>query len=108
LVSGSGTARFGVMAIDTVHGFPTYRLESAMKGGIAVFKVDDVQRSWLDVERLFSRRFQQKLNQTTYKRDRTYDFFPDRMRFEQPGKPGSGGDLATPMPLDDVSFLYYV
>jgi hypothetical protein len=108
LVSGGGTASYSVEAIDTVHGHPSYRLVAAMKGGIAVFKIDDVQRSWLDVTSLFSRRFQQLLNQTTSKRDRTYDFFPGRMRYEEPDKPGSGGPLDSARPLDDISFLYYV
>jgi hypothetical protein len=30
------------------------------------------------------------------------------MRFVELGKPESGGELASPEPLDDVSFLYHV
>lgn len=108
LIGGGGTASYAVEAIDTVHGHPSYRLVFAMKGGITVFKMNDVQRSWLDADQLFARRFEQKLDQTNYERDRTYDFFPDRMRYEEVGKPGSGGALATATPLDDVSFLYFV
>ena len=108
LVSGSGTARLQVEGIDTVHGHPAYRLAMSMRGGIAFYSLNDVQRSWLDVEGLFSRRFHQKLDQTSYERDRTYDFFPERMEFVEPGKPGSGGELASARPLDDVSFLYHV
>ncbi|MGH7467987.1 MAG: DUF3108 domain-containing protein [Longimicrobiales bacterium] len=108
LISGRGTASLSVEAVDTVHTFPTYRLVSKMKGGISVFKVDDVQRSWLDVDQLFSRRFEQKLRQTTFNRDRTFDFLPDQMRYVQLGKPAVNGPLASAQPLDDVSFLYHL
>jgi uncharacterized protein DUF3108 len=108
LISGGGTASFSVEAVDTVHQSPTYRLVSRMKGGISVFKINDVQRSWLDTDKLFARRFEQKLDQTTYQRDRTFDFLPAQMRYVQVGKPDVSGDLASKEPLDDVSFLYHL
>jgi hypothetical protein len=107
-VDGSGEASLRVEAVDTVHSFPAYRLTFQIKGGLAFFRMDDVQRSWLDVERLFSRRFQQQLNQTGYRRDRTYDLLPAEMRYVRPGVPSDTGRLATPIPLDDVSFIYHV
>jgi hypothetical protein len=107
-VRGGGTASLRVEAIDTIHGFPAYRLALRMRGGIAVFRVNDLQRSWLDVHGLFARRFEQKLDQTTYSRDRTYDFLPDRMRYVNIANPTDSGMLATPRPLDDVSFIYFV
>jgi hypothetical protein len=108
IVSGSGEAALRVEAKEAVHGFPAYRLAMSMRGGVAIFRIDDVQRSWLDVEQLFSRRFEQKLNQTGYRRDRTYDFLPAEMRYVRVGHPADGGELATPFPLDDVSFIYHV
>jgi len=108
LLRGNGQASLRVEAIDTVRGHPTYRLAMAMKGGHTVFKIDDVHRSWLDVNQLFSRRFEQKLNQTAYKRDRTYDFLTDEMRFVRVGNPDDAGDLASALPLDDVSFIYHL
>jgi hypothetical protein len=107
-VDGGGEASLKVEAVDTVHAFPAYRLAFQIKGGFAFFKMDDVQRSWLDVDGLFSRRFQQQLNQTGYSRDRTYVFLPDEMRYFRPGVPSDTGRLATPIPLDDVSFIYHV
>jgi hypothetical protein len=108
LIRGSGTASLGVEAIDTVHGHPTYRLGFRTQGGITVFKINDLQRSWLDVRQLFSRRFEQKLDQTGYSRDRTYDFFPGTMRFESQENPADTGSLASAEPLDDVSFIYHI
>ena len=108
LVSGSGRASLGVEAIDTVHGHPSYRLGFRTKGGITVFKMNDIQRSWMDVRTLFSRRFEQKLDQTGYSRDRTYDFFTDQMRFVSQENPADSGTLASARPLDDVSFIYHI
>ena len=107
-VRGSGTASLAVEGVDTVRGQPAYRLAFRMKGGIAVFKIDDVQRSWLDMDQLYSHRFEQKLNQTGYSRDRTYEFLPETMRYERIGVPGDTGQLASARPLDDVSFVYHV
>jgi hypothetical protein len=107
-VRGSGTASLAVEGVDTVRGQPAYRLAFRMKGGIAVFKIDDVQRSWLDMDQLYAHRFEQKLNQTGYSRDRTYEFLPESMRYERIGVPGDTGQLASARPLDDVSFVYHV
>lgn len=108
LIRGGGTASLGVQAIDTVHGFPSYQLQFATKGGITVFKMNDVQRSWLDVQTLFARRFEQKLDQTGYSRDKTYEFIPEDMRFVNLANPADTGTLASAEPLDDVSFIYYI
>jgi hypothetical protein len=95
-----------VEAVDTVHGHPTYRLAFRIKGGVIAWKMDDVQRSWLDVGSLFARRFDQKLNQTTYKRDRVLEFFPEEMMWRRTNG-NEEGVLASAEPLDDVSFLYF-
>jgi hypothetical protein len=107
LVSGGGSARLAVEAIDTIHGSPTFRLVFSMRGGVAVWKANDLQRSWLDIDQLFARRFEQKTDQTGYKRDKTYDFFPDQMRYVDVANPERVGELASAAPLDDISFLYY-
>ena len=108
IIRGSGTATLEVEALDTIHGHEAYRLVFGMRGGIAVFRVNDRMTSWLDTDQLYSRRFHQRIDQTTYKRDRTLEFFPDSMRYVQVGAAGRGGDLASAFPLDDVSFLYHV
>jgi len=106
--SGSGEASLRVEAIDTVRGEPTYRLAFAYRGGITFYDVDNVDRSWLDVDELFSRRFEQKHRQTGHTRDRRYELLPEEMSYRSLANPGDSGTLATPRPLDDVSFLYHV
>ncbi len=102
-----GTGSFEVVALDTVRGYPTYRLRMKLKGGIAFVHVDDDMQSWLDVSTLASRRFKQDQKEYHYERHRTLEFFPEERRWTQPAKDESGV-LPTDSPLDDISFLYYV
>jgi hypothetical protein len=104
LLGGGGQTSLRVEAIDTLHGHEAYRLSSHIRAGIAWFKADDLDRSWLDVDELFSRRFSQKHSDG---RDRTYEFFPTEMRFVDLANPADSGSLASARPLDDVSFLYH-
>ena len=101
-----GTASTEVMGVEDVRGKESYHLTFRMKGGALGWGMNDVQESWLDVQRLYAHRFKQQLDQTTYERLRTLDFYPSdgvwRM-VEQVRE----GKLATDMPLDDVSFLYW-
>lgn len=101
-----GTATSEVTGIQNVRGARTYHLKFDVKGGVGPARVDDRQESWLDVNRLFSHRFKQDLDQPRYERLRTLDFFPGDMMWRRQEKPDSGA-LATTMPLDDVSFLYW-
>ena len=109
VLGGSGEASLRVEAIDTVRGHPTYRLVFQTRGGLLhVYNLNNVERSWLDVNQLFSRRFEQKHNSTRDGRDRTLEFLPDEMRYVDEGNPEDAGDLASARPLDDVSFIYHV
>jgi hypothetical protein len=101
-----GNASTEVLSVTDVRGNPTYHLSFSMKGGALGFSLNDVQESWLDVGDLYSHRFKQDLNQTTYERLRTLDFYPAERVWRRVEKPDSGV-LASDMPLDEVSFLYW-
>jgi hypothetical protein len=105
---GSGEASLRIEAIDTIRGEPAYRLAFAYRGGLTIFKMDNRDRSWLDVDELFSHRFEQKHEETRHSRDRTYEFLPEEMRYRNLANPADSGTLATPFPLDDVSFFYHI
>lgn len=101
-----GNAATEVVGVEDVRGNRAYHLRFVMKGGALGFGMDDVQESWLDVGRLYSHRFKQDLNQTTYERLRTLDFYPAERVWRRVEKVESG-PLASELPLDDVSFLYW-
>lgn len=101
----------GVMEVAprlaTVHGHDTYHLSLKIKGGIPFARVDDTLESWLDVGGLFARRFHKDQDEVAYERNAWYDFFPDSMLYKRMYKDAQSR-LATPEPLDEVSFLYFV
>ncbi|HEX2166973.1 MAG TPA: DUF3108 domain-containing protein [Longimicrobiales bacterium] len=101
-----GNASTEVIGVEDIRGHEAYHLVFRMKGGALGFGLDDVQESWLDVGELYSHRFKQDLNQTTYERLRTLDFYPAEQVWRRVEKVESG-PLASERPLDDVSFLYW-
>lgn len=101
---GSGTLE--VVGMERVNGYNTYRTRLHVKGGIPLARVDTRFESWIDVQGLFSRRFEQDQNEIRFKRQRTYDFFPEARTFRRSDN-GETGTIPTNRPLDDVSFLFY-
>ena len=101
-----GDATTEVVSVEDVRGNEAYHLRFRMKGGALGFGMNDLQESWLDVDELYSHRFKQDLNQTTYERLRTLDFYPAERLWRRVEKVESG-PLASELPLDDVSFMYW-
>ena len=102
-----GTATVEVSGIETIRGRPSYVLSFRLKGGIAFWKANDAQQSWMDVEGLYSHRFYQNINETSYKRVRTLDFFPEEGIYKWLERDNRIDTLAVKNPLDDISFMYW-
>ncbi|MDX1675576.1 MAG: DUF3108 domain-containing protein [Longimicrobiales bacterium] len=102
-----GHGAMEVVGIEDVHGHPTYHLRFDLEGRVTFAKVDDTLESWLDVQRLFARRIHKDQHEVNYKTDRWYDFYPEEMVYQRRSS-GETGELASPEPLDEVSFLYFV
>jgi hypothetical protein len=107
LFGGVGKGNMEVAGIDTVRGRPTYHLRMTVRGGIPLAHVDDRLESWMDVVTLASRRFEQDQNEPKWTRHRIWEFYPEERRWTTMDST-QGGTLPTDVPLDDVSFLYYV
>lgn len=102
-----GQGSMEVVGVEDVHGHAAYHLRFDLNGRVLVGRVDDTFQSWLDVEQLFARRFHKRQHEINYKTDRDYDFFPDRMLYQNRAT-GNTAELASPEPLDEVSFIYFV
>ncbi|MFO8175604.1 MAG: DUF3108 domain-containing protein [Longimicrobiales bacterium] len=102
---GEGYMR--VLGLDSVRGATTYHVAFAIQGGLLFAKVNDRYQSWFDVTNLVTRRFIQDVDELNYERYRHWEIFPEEMRFERADN-GNTGDIPTNMPLDDVSFFYFV
>jgi hypothetical protein len=107
LLGEVGRGAMEVKGIETVHGHPTYHLQFEMKGRVGFARVDNLLQSWLDVDQLFARRSHKKQHEVRYQADRVYDFFPESMTYRLQST-GATEPLASRVPLDEVSFLYFV
>lgn len=102
-----GESSLEVVGIDTVRGSPTYHLRLLMQGGIPLARVDNRFESWMETRSLAALRFEQQQREARYRRYRMFDFFPEEKRWIRLDIDDEG-DLPTDMPLDQVSFLYFV
>lgn len=102
-----GSGSMEITGVQRVGGHDTYHAVMRLSGGIPFARVDDRFESWIDVDGLFSRRFKQNQHEVNFRRNRTYDFDPERRTYRRSDN-GEVGTLPTNRPLDDVSFLYYV
>jgi hypothetical protein len=108
-LSRVGTVGHGEMhitGVQEIRGRRAYHIRFNIEGGVLFARVNDKFETWMDVSRLVSLRFVQNQHEVNYRRNRTFDFFPDEKRWVLDN--GDTGELATTDPLDDVSFLYYV
>ena len=101
-----GSGSMDVVGLTDVHGKPTYHTRLRVSGGLPLARVDDTFESWIDVEGLFSRRFRQNQKELRFRRNRTYEFFPESRTYRRTDN-GQVGSIPTNRPLDDVSFLFY-
>jgi hypothetical protein len=104
----AGEGLMEVRGIEDVRGRPAYHTYFQVKGGIPLFRVNDVFQSWIDTTTLSSLRFVQDQDEGPNERERRYEIFPDRQLYRELVK-GEGEDQASVAnPLDDGSFLYFL
>ena len=103
LKAGEGVVE--VVRKDTVRGREAYHTRFRVKGGIPMYRVDDVLESWIDVDCFQSLRFSQRLEERGKTRARTFEMYPDRLTYQENDKPEQA---SAPRPLDDGSFFFFV
>ena len=108
-IINSGSAHMEVLGIDSIREEPSYHLEMSLKGSLlfGAVQVNDHYQSWLGTRSVSSHRYIRDVNQLTYSRYRNFEFRPEEMSWEET-ESGDMGRLATALPLDDISFLYFV
>ena len=100
-----GSGSLEVVGEETIRGERTFRTRMTVSGGVPLARVDDTFESWIDADGIFSHRFRQNQREARFRRNRTYDFFPESRTFRREN--GETGSIPTSQPLDDVSFIYY-
>lgn len=97
-IFGVGEGHMGVSRLDTIGGRTTYVAEMHIRG----MGMDQKLYSWIDTEKLFSRRFVKEEED----RPREYDFYPEERRVHQIQHLDSTWSIGTSEPLDDIAFVY--
>ena len=100
-----GTARMRVVGVENVRGRPAYHLVFTIDGGIPGFRVHDRYESWVDTATHASLRYAQTIAEGGYKKQRTYEIYPDRAVYQEDG---DSAVASVKQPLDDGSFIYAV
>jgi hypothetical protein len=104
-----GSARMRVEGVETVRGRPAYHISFSIDGGIPGFRVHDRYESWMDTATLSSLRFRQQIAEGGYKKDATYEIYPERALFQKVStNPGDTLSASVHDPLDDGSFIFAV
>ncbi|GAB1341806.1 DUF3108 domain-containing protein [Gemmatimonas sp.] len=100
-----GNGSMQVKEITEVRGRPVWHTVFTIKGGIPLYRVNDVYESWFDVTTLNSLRYHQDVDEGSYERKRRYEIFPERGMMRE-GDREEEPTVANP--LDEGSFLYFV
>ena len=101
-----GSGSMEILGLEELRGHMTYHARLRVSGGLPLMRVDDRFESWIDVDGLFSRRFRQNQRELSFRRNRTYEFYPEQGTYERVNTDDKG-ELPHNEPLDDVSFLYF-
>jgi hypothetical protein len=101
----AGSARMRVDGIETVRGRPAYHVVFTIDGGVPFYRVHDRYESWIDVQTLASLRHRQEISEGRYKRNTTYEIYPERAAYQKDDEPA---EASVANPLDDGSFIYAV
>jgi hypothetical protein len=100
----AGSASMSVEGIETIRGQPTYHTIFNVKGRVLFFHVDDHYESWFDTTTLVSLHHIQHIDETSYKIDKVYDFYPERRVYVRNGEEKPSVE----QPLDEGSFIYFM
>ena len=100
-----GTGQMEIVSVDTIRGRPAYHIVFTVHGGILGLKVDDRYDSWIDTATLASLRHVQRIHEVSYRRQTTYEIYPDRGVYTENG---GAEHESVANPLDDGSFVYFV
>ncbi len=77
----AGTATMSVLGVVQANGAECYHIRTVAVSNAfisAFYPVSDSVNSYIDYEGLFSRRFEKKLREGSYRSDRIVDFYPNR------------------------------
>lgn len=103
----AGSGLIEVRGIEQVRGRPAYHIVFQVRGGIPLYRVNDVFESWMDTTSLASLRYVSDQDEGPRERQRHYEIYPDRQVYTE-GANGGPELPSVPNAVDDASFLYFL
>lgn len=100
----AGSATMSIEDIQDIRGHSTYHSVFDVRGHVLWFHVNDHSESWFDPATMISYRQIQHVDESRYKADRVYEFYPDRRVYVRNGE--EGHSVAAPM--DENAFIYFL
>jgi hypothetical protein len=100
-----GEGSMEVLDIENIRGRDAWHTRFRVRGGIPLYRVDDVLESWIDTARFHSLRFVQDFDEGGKTRERRFEIYPEREIFQEGDREE---EKSVSDPLDDGAFLYYV
>ncbi len=104
-----GTVGHAVMTITgpvDIRGTETVLASFDASAGIAFMKGADKTRSWFDLRRMTSLRFEKHEKRPFSSNVDSVEIYPELHHWE--GVPGDSGTIASDVPLDELSFIYFL
>jgi hypothetical protein len=101
-----GIAELHVAGVDTIRGDSALHIRFLIKGGNALYRLNNEWDSWVGLDDFTSRRFIQDHEEGGRKYRNAYEIFPDSGYYRR-----EGVDTVMPtstLPLDDAAFFYFV
>ena len=99
----------GAMWIEgpvNVRGVETFELHFDFAARFGPVSVSQKSVSWLDPSRMAALRFSKQERSPISRHSETIELYPDERRWE--GSDGQSGGSPTNLPLDELSFIYFV
>jgi hypothetical protein len=104
-----GTVGHAVMTLTgpvDVRGTETLLASFDANAGIAFLKGSDATRSWIDLSRMTSLRFQKRERRPFSSARDSVEIYPSLHHWD--GLKGDSGTTASDLPLDELSFIYFL
>ena len=101
-----GKGKMWVEGPVSVRGTDTYLLHSEFRTRVGPITAVNRSESWLDPVTMTALRFHKRERQPMSRHEESVELFPGTRRWEEKG--GASGDSPTSLPLDELSFMYFL
>jgi hypothetical protein len=100
-----GRGSIEITNVEPVRGRTAWKAVFKLKGGNALYRLDNTFQSWIDTTSMASLRFHKDVREGGRSRSKAFEIYADRGVYAEAGK----GEFPTVAgPLDDASFFYFV